>query len=201
MMEKGAQMRPQKENHQVTNQAISGLENSKNVGLSSPVVEKLEGELNLLLDQQTLALKKSRPALIIAKNTAFGLIGGCATFLVSFIAVFICSADFAGLLGSTRGFELSGDQVIPYLLLISTTMVLIFLVCFAIFASRRQQRFSRERSSRQLQLQEAIAEKRRLIAIKTTGQAGLSNAETVNQPHPAEKEVASANASAGMGIT
>jgi hypothetical protein len=191
MMEMGAQMQRKQENHEVTKQAISGIENTINIGLSSPVIENLQNELKILLEEQTLALKKrkSRPGLITVKNTGFGLAGGCATFLVSFIAVFFCSADFAGLLRSTRDFDFSGDQVIPYLFLISIIMALIFLFWFAIFTSRRQKRLSLERSSRQRQLEEAIDEKRRLIALETAGQVGLSNEETEDQQHPAEKEV------------
>lgn len=177
MMEMGAKMQRKQENHEVTKQAISGIENTNNIGLSSPVVENLENELNILLEEQNLALKKgkSRPGLITAKNTAFGLAGGCATFLVSFIAVFICSADFAGLLRSTRDFDLSGDQVIPYLFLISTIMALIFVVWFAIFTSRRQKQFSLEQSSRQRQLEEAIDDRQKAIEIEITKHISLIN--------------------------
>jgi hypothetical protein len=192
----GTHMQRQQENHQDTEHAIAGIENPNNLGLSSPFVEKLENELNVLLEEQTLAQKKgvSRPGLVTAKNTAIGLAGGCATFLVSFIAVFICSADFAGLLGSTRDLHFSGDQVIPYLFLISTIITLIFLVWFAIFTSRKHKQLMHERSSRQLQLQETIDEKRRLIALETTGRVGLSNDEKEDQQHPAEKQVEEAKA-------
>ena len=196
MMEMGAKMQRKQENHEVTKQAISGIENTNNIGLSSPVVENLENELNILLEEQNLALKKgkSRPGLITAKNTAFGLAGGCATFLVSFIAVFICSADFAGLLRSTRDFDLSGDQVIPYLFLISTIMALIFVVWFAIFASRKQKQLSLEQSSRQRQLEEAIDDRQKAIEIEITKHISLINEQTANQKLAVEKELEEAKA-------
>jgi hypothetical protein len=183
-MEMGAQMQSEQEDPQVAKQTISGIQNTNEQASSIPVLEKLENELKDLLEEQTLALKKgeTRPGRMIARNTAFGLVGGCATFLVSFIAAFICSADFAGLLGSTRDLELSGDQVIPYLFLISTILAVIFLVWFAIRASRKQKQLSQDRSSRQLQLQEAIDEKRRLIALETARCEGLTNQETTDQP-------------------
>jgi heme exporter protein D len=191
MMEMGAKMQRKQENHEVTKQAISGIENTNNIGLSSPVVENLENELNILLEEQNLALKKgkSRPGLITAKNTAFGLAGGCATFLVSFIAVFICSADVAGLLRSTTNINLSGGQVVPYLFLSSTIMSLVFLVGFAIFASRRQKQLLHDVSSRQRQLEEAIDEQQRSIATETTKHFDLINEGTANQQLAIEKEV------------
>jgi len=177
-------------------QAISEIEKSINVSLSSPAVEKLENELNILLQEQTLALKKgkSRLGLIAVRNTGIGLGGGCATFLVSFIAIFICSADFAGLLRSLRDFDLSGDQVIPYLILISTIMALIFLVWFAIFTSRRQKQLSHEQSSRQRQLEEAIDDQQKAIEIEMTKHISLINEQTANQKLAVEKELEEAKA-------
>jgi hypothetical protein len=167
-------MQREQEDTEVAKQAISGIESTNDQGSSSPVLEKLENKLMILLEEQTHALMEgvSRPRRMIARNSALGLAGGCATFLVSFIAVFICSADFAALLGSSRDLELSGDQVIPYLFLISTILAVLFLVWFAIRLSRKQKKVSQERSSSLLQLQEAIDEKRRLIALETAGPAG-----------------------------
>jgi hypothetical protein len=132
----------------------------KVIPLSSPAIEKLKDELKLPGQEQELDLTKgkNRPGLFTVRNTAIGLLGGCATFLVSFIAVFICSADIAGLLRSTTNINFDGDQVVPYLLLFSTSMVLVFLVWFAKFASRKQKQLSTEAASMQRQLQEEIDE-------------------------------------------
>jgi hypothetical protein len=178
-------------------QANSEIEKSKNISLSSPAMEKLKNELNTLRQEQNLALTKgkSRLGLITVRNTGIGLGGGCATFLVSFIAVFICSADIAGLLRSTTNIDLSGGQVVPYLFLCSTIMALVFLVGFAIFASRRQKQLSPEGSSRQQQLEEAIDEQQRSIAIETTKAFSLINEQTENQKLAVKQEVEVAKAS------
>jgi DNA-directed RNA polymerase subunit RPC12/RpoP len=130
------------------------------VSLSSPAMENLKNELKLLDQEQdhTLTKEKSHLGFITVRNTGIGLLGGCATFLVSFIAVFICSADIAGLLKSTTNINLVGDQVVPYLLLCSTIMTLVFLVWFAIFASRKQKQLSQEGSSKQRDVEKANAE-------------------------------------------
>jgi hypothetical protein len=75
----------------------------QNVSLSSPAMENLQIELKLPGQEQDLALAKGKSHIgfITVRNTGIGLLGGCATFLVSFIAVFICSADIAGLLSLT----------------------------------------------------------------------------------------------------
>jgi DNA-directed RNA polymerase subunit RPC12/RpoP len=178
-------------------QAISEIENRNNISLSTPTIEKLKNELKLLGQEQDLALTKgkSRLGLITVRNTGIGLGGGCATFLVSFIAVFICSADIAGLLRSTTNIDLSGGQVVPYLLLCSTIMALVFLVGFTIFASRRQKKLSQELSSRQRQLEEAIDEQQRSIAIETTKHISLINDQMVNQKLAVEKEIEAAKES------
>lgn len=175
-MEMGAQLQTELGKTEIAKQADTGIKNTDDQSPSSSVVGKLENELEILLEEQAFSVKEgeSRPGWMIARNSALGLAGGCATFLVSFIAAFICSADFAGLLASSRDLHLSGDQVIPYLFLISTILSVIFLAWFALRLSRKQKRLSLERSSRQLQLQEAIDEKQRLIALETAGNAGLS---------------------------
>ncbi len=178
-------------------QANSEIKKDKNIALSSPAIEELKNELKSLRQEQDRALtnRKSRPGLFTARNTALGLGGGCATFLVSFIAVFICSADIAGLLRSTKNINISGAQIVPYLFLISTIITIGFLVWFAIFASRRQKRLSQEVSSREQQLDEEIAEQERSIATETTKQAGQINEQTENQKLAVEKEAEAAKES------
>ena len=143
----------------------------------SPSLDRAASEMAIKRLKEELAeldaQGKKRLGLFTARNTAYGLLGGCATFLVSFIAVFICSADFAGLLGSTTNINLNGGQVVPYLLLCSTIMALVFLVGFAIFASRKQKILSQVVSSRQRQVEEAIDEQLRSIVDETTKHLGL----------------------------
>ena len=165
----------------------------------SPSLDRAASEMAIKRLKEELAeldaQGKKRLGLFTARNTAYGLLGGCATFLVSFIAVFICSADFAGLLGSTTDIDLNGGQVVPYLLLCSTIMALVFLVGFAIFASRKQKILSQEVSSRQRQVEEAIDEQQRSIADQTTKHLSLINEQSANQKLAVEKEVEAAKAS------
>jgi biopolymer transport protein ExbB/TolQ len=167
-------------------QAISEIEKTKNISLSSPTLEKLKTDLNILREEQDLSLKKGNTRLgsLGILNTSMGLVGGCVTFLVSFVAVFFCSAIAAAFQSS-----LTADKAFGYIFWTSTIVALVFLVGFTIFALIKQNKLSHEVSSRQRQLEEAIDEQQRSIAIETTKHFSLLNEQMANKKIAIEKEI------------
>jgi len=177
-------------------QAIYEIEKRKNILISSPAIEKMNNELMIIRQERDLALTRGRMRLgfYSVLNTSMGLVGGCVTFLLSFIFVFFSSGLFAVLLRKTTKIDLTGKQVVPYLFLISTIVAFIFLVVFTKFASRRQNKLSQGISSRQRQLEAAIDEQKRSITVETTKHLNQINEQMANQKLAVDNEVETAKA-------
>jgi hypothetical protein len=112
-------------------------------------------------DDPGMPLRETRQSLFTARNISIGLVGGCVTFLVSFIAVFLCSASVAGFLGTFANISFNGKQMIPFFFLSATILAIVFLIWFAVFTARRQQKLSQEVPSRQRDQEQTIAEQQR----------------------------------------